>query len=302
MLYKIALIIPYFGKWPEWIDLYLYSCSKNQFVDFIFYTDCTIPNSTYQNIIFHKYSFEEYKALVSENINCIYNVDSPYKLTDLKPFLGAVHHNELSEYDFWGFGDLDVVYGDLSMLLNDNMLDKYDFITTHSYRVAGHFTVVRNNEYYRNLCFKIDNWKEKLTENKHYGLDEMDWSRLINPYETNIGRLYRYILKPFGIPQYKAFDLFDKLLLRRKHLKEYFTTELPVAEDGTIRHWQYDVRKGCVIDYRGRSIPYLHFLCFKKNIWIKSDTYWRDGYYQLDKRIDNYSVINFDYQSIKGEE
>lgn len=27
--YKIAIIIPYFGKFPEWIDLFLYSCSRN---------------------------------------------------------------------------------------------------------------------------------------------------------------------------------------------------------------------------------------------------------------------------------
>ena len=33
---KIAMIVPYFGKWPEWMDLYLYSCSKNPQVDFLF--------------------------------------------------------------------------------------------------------------------------------------------------------------------------------------------------------------------------------------------------------------------------
>lgn len=42
---KAAIIIPYFGKFPEWFNLYLYSCKKNPEVDFIFYTDCSLENT-----------------------------------------------------------------------------------------------------------------------------------------------------------------------------------------------------------------------------------------------------------------
>ena len=43
--YKIAIFIPYFGKFPEWIDLFLYSCSQNAKlseeieVDWLIFTD-----------------------------------------------------------------------------------------------------------------------------------------------------------------------------------------------------------------------------------------------------------------------
>lgn len=43
--YKIAIIIPYFGKFPEWIDLFLYSYSQNAKlseeieVDWLIFTD-----------------------------------------------------------------------------------------------------------------------------------------------------------------------------------------------------------------------------------------------------------------------
>lgn len=42
---KIAIIIPYFGRFPEWIDLFFYSCSCNQMisdntrVDWFIFTD-----------------------------------------------------------------------------------------------------------------------------------------------------------------------------------------------------------------------------------------------------------------------
>lgn len=88
-------------------------------------------------------------------------------------FLGAVHEPELKEYDFWGFGDLDVVHGNLGMLVNDKMLTQYDFITTHAFRVAGHFTLCRNNEYYRTLCFKIKTGRKGWLTIR--AMDTMKW-------------------------------------------------------------------------------------------------------------------------------
>ena len=62
---KIAMIVPYFGKWPEWMDLYLYSCSKNPQVDFLFFTDCLMPATVYPNTLFTTLSFETYCKHVS---------------------------------------------------------------------------------------------------------------------------------------------------------------------------------------------------------------------------------------------
>ena len=37
---KICILIPYFGKFPKWFDLYLYSCSHVKSIDFYYFTDC----------------------------------------------------------------------------------------------------------------------------------------------------------------------------------------------------------------------------------------------------------------------
>lgn len=40
---SILKIIPYFGKWLEWIGFYLESCRHNPDIHWLFYTDCEKP-------------------------------------------------------------------------------------------------------------------------------------------------------------------------------------------------------------------------------------------------------------------
>lgn len=48
---KYAIIIPYFGKWPVWFDLYLKSARENECIDFYFFTDCPLPQNIYGNLL-----------------------------------------------------------------------------------------------------------------------------------------------------------------------------------------------------------------------------------------------------------
>ncbi len=295
---KVAQIIPYFGKWPEWIDLYFYSCHKNPMVDFIIYTDCPIHSlwKDYKNVKFIPISFAHYCQLVSARLGIDYSISNAYKLTDLKPFLGKVHEEELKGYDFWGFGDLDLVYGDLSMLVNDDILKRYELITTHNYHIAGHFTLCKNNEYYRTLCLKIKDWETRLISDTHYGFDEAEWSNLIYPQLGRVRRLYDF-LKPFGIKFNLYMEWANRLVSPHKLFSEFFTTPAPKA--GQI--WIYSLEGGgTIISPIGKELPYLHFLFFKKTPWLQTDTYWREGYYTLNHPIEQYKEIAFDVDSIKG--
>lgn len=277
-MYKIAQVIPYFGKWPEWFDLYLFSCGKNRMIDFIFYTDCPIPKTTYPNTKFLSITATDYYKLVGERLGIDYNIDNAYKLTDLKPFLGAVHAHELKEYDFWSFGDLDLVYGDLSGLLSEYNLSKYDLLTTHNYHIAGHFTVLRNNDYYRNLCFKIPDWQNRLCGGKHYGFDEGEWSKLVFPGLFINRLIWKTIVRRLKITDFFHFmDFANRLNGGRRLFKEFFTSPNPVCGDT----WIYDTANGKVTNPKGRELPYIHFLFFKKTPWYDTNLYWKDGYYKL---------------------
>ena len=301
---KIAQIIPYFGKWPEWIDLYFYSCGQNPMIDFIFYTDCIIPAPKYNNLFFHKCSFDEYKSFVSRKLGIDYRNVSPYKLTDLKPFLGLVHEEELQKYDFWAFGDIDIVYGDLSRWINEITLTKYDIITTHAYRIAGHFCLVRNNDYYRNLCLKIKDWLVGLCEERHHAYDELDWSELVNTWEHNISRLYRYLLCHIGFSRDCVYGTFNKILYGHIYNQELHTTPYPQPVSGkevvSPRTWIYDVKNNKVISDNGRELPYLHFMAFKQCQYVDTEDYWKGDFYKIEAPFEQYKSICFNYKGVYG--
>ena len=60
--------------------------------------------------------------------------------------------------------------------------------------------------------------------------------------------------------------------------------------------WRYD--KSMVWDDKGRELPYLHFLFFKKTPWLKTDRYWRDGFYKIHEPIENYTHIDINVEGI----
>ena len=276
---KVAIIIPYFGKFPVYFDLFLYSCSLNNGIDWIFFTDCEIPIKVYPNTIFKQVSFKDYCKRVSDELNISFSPQTPYKLCDLKPFYGVIHKTELNGYDFWGFGDCDLIYGDLMSFFKEKF-ERYNFITTHRARVAGHLTFVKNNSRYTTMCFKIPYWQDKLCDHKHHGLDEAEYTALVYPGYKFFARLFNYILNPLRIIKDETyFNLINALFcnrLTKVWFKEYYTTPLPSPED------IYISKKNKV--FRGNDcfeLPYIHFLFFKKTPYVQTDKYWNDGYYKI---------------------
>lgn len=293
---KIAIIIPYFGKFPDWIDLYLFSCSKNSFIDFWFFTDCDIPHKVYKNTFFKKITFKEYCEWVSHALGITFAPENPYKLCDLKVFYGIIHENLLKEYDFWGFGDLDLMYGDLSLVVNKNTLGRYNIITTHADRVAGHFTIIKRESKYSAFCLKIKNWKDRLEDKFVFGLDEHDFTALIYPIHKWVWRLHRLT----SIHHYKLFAFFNAItrLFSDISIKEYNTSPLPKSGET----WVYNIKLNKIIAPNKSEIPYLHFLFFKKTPFWDNENYWKDGYYQISDEFEsNKGTIIVNNKSISFE-
>jgi len=84
---------------------------------------------------------------------------------------------------------------------------------------------------------------------------------------------------------YDYYDIAQKVLQpfhKNSLFKERYTT--PVPQKG--EQWIYDMSSGEMITPTGKQIPYLHFLFFKKTPYLATDTYWRDGFYQLPSDFD----------------
>lgn len=261
---RILFVIPYFGRWPFWMPFFLESCRRNPDIDWLLFSDCGVPDNLPPNVRLEEIGYREYCSLVSSRLGIDFSPVHAYKLCDIKPALGYIHEDRLAGYDFWAFGDIDLVYGNLREYFSAQRLASKDVFSTHERRVAGHLCLMRNTASTRQLFMRIKSWRARFTDNEHHALDEGAFSRLF---------LWR---KNFPRPLFNLVGKFNPLR-RRSEFAEAFSTPGGVIKwhDGTDdfpARWFW--RDGRLTNDRDgeRSFPYFHFVCWKRNEWAQLDT------------------------------
>lgn len=170
--YKICLIYPYFGKMPWYFRFFVASCKSNPSIDFIIFTDCRIDEKLPENIKVHYTTLQEVEQLASINIGFEVNIPRPYKLCDFKPAYGVIFENVIKDYDFWGHGDLDVIFGNIRNFITDDILDNYDVIAVREEYVTGFFTLFRNIPFINRLYEQSKDFKLVFRNGKNFTFDE----------------------------------------------------------------------------------------------------------------------------------
>lgn len=258
---SIIIIIPYFGKWPFWMPFFIESCRANPNINWLLLGDCAVLEDLPNNVEQRFFAFVDYCAFVSECLGINFNPSNPYKLCDLKPALGFIHAEDVAGYDFWGFSDLDLIYGDLRSYFSDERLRKYKVLSTHERRISGHFCLLRNEPELNSLFWKIPDFVRRAEDPKNHALDEGGFSRIF---------LWR---KNFPKPLFDFVGLFNRWR-RVAEFKEAYSTPNGVRPwtDGTQDYPAYWVwRNGRLQNAKDgdRQFPYLHFLVWKK-YWQQS--------------------------------
>lgn len=91
-------------------------------------------------------TFDEVHQRFNEALNMDVALSRPYKFCDLRPTFGYVFPEIIEGYDFWGWCDVDLIWGDIRHFFTDALLDRYDRIS-----YWGHCSLCRNNELMNNL-------------------------------------------------------------------------------------------------------------------------------------------------------
>ena len=168
---SIVILFPYFGQLPVQYKMWRESALRNPSVDFMFFTDANVEPA--KNIIVHKMKFEDFRELIQAIFDFPIVLDRPYILCDFKPVYGQALQQYISKYEFWGYGDLDLVYGDIRSFLTDELLSRYKFFLGY-----GHLTIYHNDEetntYYRVIEPGYQDYRESLTIHKQTFFDEYD--------------------------------------------------------------------------------------------------------------------------------
>jgi len=271
---RILVIIPWFGRWPEWTPLFLQSCRYNPTIDWLLVTDCATPPGLPANVKIENHALTAYRDMVAAKTGVRLDWTNAYKLCDLKPLLGFIHEAAIEGYDYWGYGDIDVIYGDIRKFYTHEVLAR-DIISTHETIVSGHFALVRNTAKLNQAFRKVWCWKDAILDHGPRSFDETHFSRLFLPRASMRWR-----------------DRIRYSHIADGHFEERFSTDLRPLKwiDGTSRYpsrWFWDRGRLTAEAAGAREFLYVHLTHWNSAQWTnESVAPW--------KKLDRIVQIPFD--------
>jgi GR25 family glycosyltransferase involved in LPS biosynthesis len=176
---KLILISVWFGKLPEYFNLWMYNLNPNY--DVLFITDQEVVN--YPNnlkIIFM--TLENFNDHLNKKTGFNVSIKNAYKLVDVKPLLGFLFYEFIDHYDFCGWCDIDMIMGNILKDITGN----YD-IYSYGMSSFGPLMIFKMNlvEFY----LKLENYETILNDEYICKVDEPWW--FINKTYTDTFPIYR---------------------------------------------------------------------------------------------------------------
>lgn len=284
---KIAIIIAYFGKLPEYIQLFLDSCKLNYGFEWLIFSDDDTTYNYPSNVHLIKMNFGECKKLIQSKFDFEITLSKPQKICDYKCAYGVIFEDYIQDYDWWGHCDLDQIFGNLNMFVTEDMLRKYDKLFS-----LGHLSLYKNS-YKNNRIFmgKIEGkirYKEVFVTERGCGFDE--W------LPGNVNDIYMQTNSPIMLENIGA-DI-------NPYKTSFETVSFDINErcykSNLIRNSIFEVAKGHLFqiysvngELHTREFPYVHLQKRKMRDLRKnknSDNYYLIPNCFIDKDI-NPSVL-----------
>jgi hypothetical protein len=185
-----CIIIDYFGKLTEHFKFFLKSCEYNPTFNWLIHTDDKYEGDVPPNVRIEHISWEDYIEHVRTTLYINFRPAVPYKICDLKPALGYLWSNQICEYQYWGFGDLDVAYGDLSTYFDEAVIDEnLSLVSVHSWSASGPLCFIRNTKELRSLFKMVDGWQKHFETPDCVRFDEDIFLRGIHPNDPKLSDL-----------------------------------------------------------------------------------------------------------------
>lgn len=137
---KTCIILPYFGKFNSYFQLWLNSCCINKNIDWYIFTN---DQTSYEFPLNVKVSYCEFAELKNRIISLFGDdiiIDQPYDLCKYRVAYHKIFPDVIKDYAYWGYCDCDLIWGNISKLVETAIDKKYDKISW-----KGHFTLFRND-------------------------------------------------------------------------------------------------------------------------------------------------------------
>jgi hypothetical protein len=169
----------------------------------------------------------------------------------VRPAYGLLFSDFIANYEFWGWGDIDLIFGNIGNHLTDEIMASNDVISFRERWLSGSFCLIRNRHDLNQLFLKAYD-KEKIFGTPDYkGFDEISkcWDQ-IN-------------FQPFQFIHWPN-DNFTRLVLNevekgtvRSYFKKVIKESIPVRD---YLIWD----RGELTDNHGVSYSHYHFITEKR--------------------------------------
>ncbi|MBO5180843.1 MAG: hypothetical protein J6B92_03010 [Paraprevotella sp.] len=244
---KILIILPYFGKFDSLFPYWLKSCECNKDINFLIVTNDKTQYDYPHNV---KVVYQEFAQLY-EKIQSLYDfpisLEAPYRLCNFKPAYGEIFKEYINGYDYWGFSDCDMLFGDLRKFLPSDY-EKYDKIGAF-----GHLSLIKNTPENNSLYRCNDAYKIAFSVDRPLFFDEDTFPYILKKY----GKLI-YSLKILDfMPRLKRFEVLNDDMDSKRNVF--------IFENGKVVRYCL-----CRNEVRSAEYAYIHFL--KRPITIALNT------------------------------
>lgn len=238
---KVALILPYFGRFDSLFPLWLETCRWNKDFDWLVFTDDRREFDYPENVKVTYMEFAELREKIQKLYDFSIALDAPYRLCNFRPAYGEVFEEHLKDYDAWGFCDNDMLFGNLA-----NMIPK-DLPTLYKVGGFGHLSLVPNTREIRNIYKYADAYKIAFSHSNLLFYDEDAWPYILKANGYEIQKLHIADFKP-RLWQHEVLEEPGREWMNKAHCFVWM--------EGTL--WRYfEDKDGSV---QREEYAYVHFL------------------------------------------
>lgn len=180
---KIILIQLWFGKIPDYFWYHIETTKNLENIDFLLVTDQDVDLKL-QNYKVIKVTPVEIENKVSAMLNYEYKIENFRKINDLKSCYGELFEDEIANYQYFGFYDIDTLFGDFKKWIFPH-IPEYDVISfadsLYHNRLGGPLTIIRNTYDFRRLYRKkIERFIETLNHDSIDAFEEQELNLICN--------------------------------------------------------------------------------------------------------------------------